>query len=488
MWIRPLIIGILLSSALAMTSCTKQEHPQSQRLNVILILADDLGYGDIEPFGQTIIRTPNLNRLRDRGMRFTQFYSGSSLSAPSRCALMTGLHTGHTFVRGNKRAFPDRLANTAGSTLEGQVAMPHDTYTLASVFHNQGYETGCFGMWGLGYPGSESDPTQVGFDRFFGYNCQFQARNYYPDHLWDGLMRYELPDNGVDSIRMDYSADMIHREAMDFIRSSVYKPFFAYLPYTLPHANLVVPHDSIYEAYCKLIPAEEDQPFEGVDEFESWPYESCERPFATYASMVTRLDLYVGEVMDLLDSLGIADRTMLVFTSDNGTHQHGGANPDYFKSHGVSRGMKQELYEGCIHVPMIISCPGVVPEGVESSRLTAFWDMMPTFAELTGESLPIKGDGISFLPTLTGKGEQLDHDYLYWEYHEKDGKQAVREGKWKGIVRHVGTENECFELYDLSEDPHEDHNVADQHQDIMGHLQQLIDYCHVPSDLFNFGQ
>ena len=238
MWIKANIKGFLsclLLSVGAMVGCTPESQPETKRLNVIFILADDLGIGETEPYGQTIIHTPNLNRLRDRGMRFTQCYSGSTLSAPSRCSLMTGLHTGHTFVRGNKRAFPDRLAYSPGSTLEGQVAMPKDTYTLASVFKQVGYATGCFGMWGLGYPGSESDPTQIGFDRFFGYNCQFQARNHYPDHLWEGMMRVELPNNVSDSVYSVYSDDTIHHEALSYIRANAEKPFFAYLPYLWLH-------------------------------------------------------------------------------------------------------------------------------------------------------------------------------------------------------------------------------------------------------------
>lgn len=488
MWIKVNIKGFLsclLFCAWAMVGCTPEKQEDGKSLNVILILADDLGYGDIEPYGQTIIHTPNLNRLRDRGMLFTQCYSGSVLSAPSRCSLMTGLHTGHTFVRGNKRAFPDRLAYSPGSTLEGQVAMPKNTYTLADVFKQKGYETGCFGMWGLGYPGSESDPIQAGFDRFFGYNCQFQARNHYPDHLWDGLMRISLPGN--DTTHLVYSDDTIHHEAMSFIRANAERAFFAYLPYTQPHANLAVPHDSIYEAYCNEIPVEDDVPFVS-DSDQTWQYADCERPLATYASMVTRLDRYVGEIMDLVDSLGIADHTMIVFTSDNGSHRHGGANPEYFGSYGQSRGKKQELYDGCLHIPLIISCPGVVAEGSESNHMMAFWDMMPTCAEMIGADLMVKSDGISFLPTLTGKGTQIEHNYLYWEYHEKDGKQAVREGIWKGIVQHVGTPAQYFELFDLSVDPHEDHDVAEMYPGVVGHLQQLIDFCHVPSDLFNFGQ
>lgn len=489
MWIKRKTLGLwaCLTVVVPILSGCAEKEPESPRLNVIYIMADDLGYGDIEPYGQTKIHTPHLKRLRERGMLFTQCYAGTAVSVPSRCSFLTGLHTGHAFVRGSKSAFPSKLTNATGSMLEGQVAMPKGTFTLSSMFKSMGYATGCFGIWGLGYPGSESDPVLVGFDKFFGYNCQTLAHNYYPDHLWDGLMRVEMKKNRFNQ-NVSYSADLIHREAMDFLRSNGNKPFFAFLSYTLPHAELVVPHDYTYAQYCKEIPMEDETPYLAPETKTAGRYRSSERPLASYAAMVTRLDNYVGEVMDMLDSLGIADRTLLVFSSDHGPHSEGGANPEYFKSYGSLRGIKRDLYEGGLRIPMIMSCPGLIAEGSESDHLMALWDMMPTLAELVGYEEPLKSDGISICPTLLGQEGQIEHNYLYWEFHEKEGKQAVREGKWKGICLHVESDEPSFELYDLSTDPHEDVDVSSFYPEIVGHLQQLMDHCHAQSDLFNFGR
>lgn len=468
--------GCLLGVAAATSACQEQQKEWPKQPNVIYIMADDLGIGDIAPYGQTRIHTPNLTRLQQRGMRFTQAYAGTAVSAPSRCSLMTGLHTGHASVRGNIGVDP-----------EGQVAMPEGTFTMATMFKQSGYATGCFGKWGLGYPGSVSDPTKVGFDRFFGYNCQTLAHDYYPDHLWNGTERVELPQN-YEQQEVTYSADTIHSQALDFIRSHADGPFFTFLSYTIPHAELILPHDSIYQRYCEEVPLADEIPFVQKRPEKKGAYGSSERPMASFASMVTRLDKYVGDVMDLLDSLGIADNTILIFTSDNGPHKEGGARPDYFQSYGPYRGIKRDLYEGGIRMPMLISCPGHIAQGVDNDHVMAFWDMLPTFAEAAGYRGTLATDGISFLPTLLGNGKQAEHDFLYWEFHEQQGKQAVRLGNWKGIRLKVGTDEPVFELYDLSNDIHEDNNVADAHPDIVARLQAIIDSCHTESELFNFGR
>lgn len=472
---QPRFIYSLATLPLLVSCSSQQKAEEPKPLNIIYIMADDLGIGDIQPYGQKVIQTPNLDRLRQRGMRFTQCYAGTAVSAPSRCSLMTGLHTGHSFVRGNKGVDP-----------EGQVAMPDSTFTIASMLHDCGYATGCFGKWGLGYPGSVSDPTKVGFDRFFGYNCQTLAHDYYPDHLWEGLNRVDLPQN-YNQQEVTYSADTIHGEALRFIRENASHPFFTFLAYTLPHAELRLPQDSVYQHYCEIIPAAEDSAWICKNPEKRGAYGTAERPLAAFASMVTRLDRYVGDVMNLLDSLGIADNTLLIFTSDNGPHREGGANPDYFDSYGPFRGIKRDLYEGGIRMPMIMSCPGHVAENVDNNHVMAFWDMLPTFAEIAGYQKPITTDGISFAPTLFGKEGQQEHDYLYWEFHEQNGKQAVRVGNWKGIRLQVATEP-VFELYDLSNDIHEDHNVAAEHPDVAARLQALIDSCHTESPLFDFGR
>lgn len=471
-----LYVPLMLGSLSALTACGEKQE-EAPRPNIIYIMADDLGIGDVSAYGQTRILTPNLDRMRQRGMRFTQAYAGTAVSAPSRCSLMTGLHTGHSWVRGNKGVMP-----------EGQVAMPDGTFTMATMFHEAGYATGLFGKWGLGYPGSVSDPTHVGFDRFFGYNCQTLAHDYYPDHLWDDSLRVELTGN-YDQQETTYSADLIHRHALDFIREHADRPFFTFLAYTLPHAELVLPKDSTYDYYCRMIPVADEKPYAPADPNRRGAYGATDRPMAAFASMVTRLDRYVGDVMALLDSLGIADNTLVVFTSDNGPHREGGADPDYFGSYGPYRGIKRDLYEGGIRMPMLMQWPGHVAEGVDNDHMLAFWDMLPTFAQLVGYAQPLTTDGISFVPTLLGQDTpQQEHPWLYWEFHEQNGKQAVREGRWKGIRLDVGTETPRFELYDLATDIHEDHDVAGEHPDVVARLQALIDSCHTESELFDFGR
>lgn len=445
--------------------------------NVIFILADDLGIGDVTPYGQKLIKTPNLERMTREGMRFTQAYSGTAVSAPSRASLMTGLHTGHTHIRGNLRHDP-----------EGQVAMPEGTYTMGQMFRNAGYATGCFGKWGLGYPGSESDPTKVGFDKFYGYNCQTLAHDYYPDHLWDNTTRVEFKEN-YDQKENTYSADLIHSKALEFMREQAKagKPFFTFLSYTLPHAELILPKDSVYDEYCRLIPAAEDKAWADANPNRKGAYGATERPYASFASMVTKLDSYVGDVMDMLRELGIDDNTLVVFTSDNGPHKEGGANPDYFASYGPYRGIKRDLYEGGIRMPFIVRCPGTVPAGVDNDHIMAFWDMLPTFAEVARSKDVIATDGISLVPTLTGKEGQKEHEYLYWEFHEGGGKQAIRVGDWKGVRLNVGEPSKTtFELYNLAEDVHEDNNVAASHPEIAERLGKMMDTVRTESDLFDF--
>lgn len=444
------------------------------RPNVIYIMADDLGYADIEPYGQQRILTPNLQRLAARGMLLTQCYAGCTVSAPSRASLMTGLHTGHTFIRGNYEIDP-----------EGQCPMPAGTYTLGTLFHDAGYATGAFGKWGLGYPGSESVPTQVGFDDFFGYNCQRQAHSYYPDHLWENDSRVEYPEN-ADRGRQTYSQDIIHRKALEFIDRNADRPFFAYLAYTLPHAELCLPHDEVYDYYVDKF---KDEPADAKAWTYNGDYGDSEHPMASFAAMVTRLDSYVGDVMALLEEKGIADNTLIIFTSDNGPHREGGANPDFFDSYGPLRGCKRDMYEGGIRVPFIACWPTQIAAGSRSDQTAAFWDMMPTFAELLGlRELPVRSDGVSILPTLTASGTQQQHPYLYWEFHEMGGRQAVRMGDWKGIRLNVGNERTSFELYDLAADIHEDRNVADQNPEVAEQIKQIMDSARTESKLFDFGR
>jgi len=430
------------------------------RPNIIFILADDLGYGDIGLHGQTKIRTPHIDRLATLGMEFTQFYAGTAVCAPSRASLLTGLHTGHTAVRGNRGYQP-----------EGQFPLPDSSLTIASVLQSHGYVTGCFGKWGLGYPGSTGVPAKKGFTDFFGYNCQTQAHNYYPDHLWVNNQRLELSGNKTgDSV---YSADLIHQKALQFLREQKGHSFFLFLAYTLPHASLHGPHDSIYQHYVAQF---EERPRQGPlkqGDLVLDPY-----PHAAYATMVTRLDDYVGDILRMVRELGIADNTLILFSSDNGPHREGGGDPDFFGSSGPYRGIKRDLYEGGIREPFIAVWPGHIKAGSKTSYAGAFWDLFPTWEAIAGIPVTAGIDGLSFLPVLQGKTVQ-GHDYLYWEFHEGGGKQAVRWGKWKGVRLNVTTqEHPPLELYNLEKDPSEKQNVAAQHPEAVQHIEHLMQEAH----------
>lgn len=450
-----------------MSACKNEAPKKEVPMNVIYILADDLGYGDIGCYGQTKIHTPNIDKMAKEGMLFTQHYAGCTVSAPSRCSLMTGLHTGHSQIRGNKEINP-----------EGQQPMATDTYTLGKLMKSAGYTTGIFGKWGLGYPGSSSVPSTMGFDEFFGYNCQRQAHSYYPDHLWHNNDTVFLHENDNEG-RKVYSQDLIHEQALKFIRDNKDRPFYAMLTYTLPHAELNLPHDSIYQLYENAF---EEVPYDG-----KMGYHPSEKPYASFAAMVTRLDKYVGDVMAELKKLGLDKNTIVIFTSDNGPHREGGANPDYFKSYGPLRGIKRDVYEGGIRVPMVAWCPGKIKAGIKTDHVSAFWDVMPTLAELTDVTLPEPGDGVSFLPTLYSKEGQKQHDYLYWEFHELNGREALRCGNWK-LIRQPIVGKTILELYDLSNDIHEDHNLAQQNPEKVKELEILMDEARTESPLFNFGR
>lgn len=440
-------------------------------MNVVYILADDLGYGDLGCYGQGIIKTPNIDRMASEGMLFTQHYAGCTVSAPSRCSLMTGLHTGHTQVRGNSEVMP-----------EGQQPMRSDTYTIAKLMKSAGYATGIFGKWGLGYPGSESTPNKMGFDQFYGYNCQRQSHTYYPTHLWHNDEMVNFPEN-ENNAGKTYSPDIIQKEALQFIRDNSDRPFFAMLTYTLPHAELNLPHDSIYQLYENSF---EEMPYIGKFNNQLGGYNTSKQPLASFAAMVSRLDMYVGEVIDELKRLGLEKNTLVIFTSDNGPHHEGGADPSFFNSSGGLRGTKRDLYEGGIRVPMIAWAPGKIKEGKRSDHISAFWDVMPTLADLTGTALADSTDGISFLPTLFSKKGQQQHRYLYWEFHEQGGRMAVRSGNWK-LIRQPIAGKSRLELYDLSYDINEEINMAGKNPERLNELVMMMDSARSESDRFNFG-
>ena len=472
-FIVPCIIGGVFAG------CSQSGQQKNMKPNIIYILADDLGYGDLGCYGQEIVQTPHIDRLAAEGMRFTRHYAGCTVSAPSRSSLMTGLHTGHAPIRGNNSSLRIKPRN-----VEGQHPQPGDTYTIAKMLKAGGYTTGCFGKWGLGFPGSEGAPENQGIDEFFGYNCQGLAHNYYPYYLWHNKDTVWLKGNEGDQ-KGDYSQDIIHSEALKFIRDNKDRPFFAYLSYIIPHAELVSPEDDIQAMYRDRFP---EKPFSGVDSgptYKSGPYGSSVQPKADFAAMVTRLDAYVGEIIAELKTLGLDKNTMVMFTSDNGPHREGGADPDFFKSYGPLRGIKRDLYEGGIRVPLIAWYPANIKAGSVSDHVSAFWDVMPTFAELTGTKAAANTDGISFAPTLFGKSKQKKHDYLYWEFHEQGGKIAVTKGNWKAIWLNVSNpEKAKVELYDLSKDLHEDNDLAKQHPEMIAELDQIMRKAHTDSEAF----
>lgn len=440
--------------------------------NIIFILADDLGYGDVGMYGQQKIKTPHIDRLARQGMRFTDFYSGSPVCAPARSSFMTGQHTGHTPIRGNKETRP-----------EGQWPLPAEAVTIAEVLKTAGYTTATFGKWGLGFIETPGNPLKQGFDRFYGYNCQALAHNYFPAHLWDNNKKILL--NNTPANQVQYAPDMIQEQALQFIDENSNKPFFIYLAYTLPHAALQLPKgDRHFEYYKKLF---NEKPVKVNDGWNGVGYQPQPYPRAAYAAMVARLDDYVGQVVDKLKRLNIDRNTLIIFASDNGPHVEGGNDPSFFNSSAGLRGTKRDLYEGGIRTPFITTWPGAIPAGTTSAHTGAFWDLLPTFAELSGAKAPANIDGISMVPVMLGKAGQKQHHYLYWEFHELGGRQAVRLSKWKGVkYRAAANPESAIQLYDLLADRGEQNNVADQHPLIVKQIAEIMQNARVDNPDFPF--
>lgn len=451
-------------------SCIQAE----ERLpNVIFILADDLGYGDLSCLGQQRFHTPNIDRLASEGMIFTQHYAGSSVSAPSRACLVTGMHTGHCVIRGNREQKP-----------EGQYPLPSGIQSVFGLFRDNGYATGVFGKWGLGLPGSEGDPVSQNVVEFFGYNCQRLAHSYYPHHLWHNSEKIVLEDNDGTG-EGSYAPYLIHDAAMNFIRDNSDRPFFLWYTTTIPHAELRLPDDEV-APFCGKPEFGTERPFTGCDSgpaYKNGGYGSQEHPHAAFAAMVSLLDRQVGEICAELDRLGISDNTVVIFTSDNGPHREAGADPSFFDSNGPFRGIKRDLYEGGIRVPFIVRWPGTVEPGSVSEHISAFWDFLPTVADILEVDKPVTTDGISYLPVLTGVGEQEEHDYLYWEFHELGGRQAIRKGDWKAVRYNVGKGGR-IQLYNLAEDIGETRNVADEYPELVSELDSLMKTARTESDVF----
>ncbi|MCF2445691.1 arylsulfatase [Dyadobacter sp. CY345] len=475
---KKIIFLVFLLTLVTFENIYAQKNSQ-KRPNIIFILADDLGYGDVGFNGQKLMRTPNIDRLAAEGVKFPQFYAGTSVCAPSRSSLLSGKHTGHTYIRGNKGVDP-----------EGQEPIADSVVTIAEVLKKAGYATAAFGKWGLGPVGSYGDPNKQGFDQFYGYNCQSLAHRYYPDHLWDNHKKVILEENQNLIYNKQYAPDLIQKQALEFLNTrNVKQPFFLFLPYILPHAELIVPEDSIFQFYKGKF---DEEPYKGADygaDAKDGGYASQKYPRAAFAAMVSRLDLYVGQILDKLKEKGFDKNTLVIFTSDNGPHVEGGADPTFFHSGGGFKGVKRDLYEGGIREPFAARWPGVIKPGTTNNFTGAFWDILPTFAELAGAKVPANIDGISFVPSITGEGVQLKHEYLYWEFHEQGGRQAVRQGNWKAVrLKAAEKPNAPVELYDLSKDSGERVNVASKFPDKAKELSKIMKHSHIPSVLFPFGK
>jgi len=442
--LRRFAVLLFCASACAGLLIASQARPPATRPNILIIQADDLGYGDLSAYGQAQFQTPALDRLAQDGIRFTHYYAGSTVCAPSRTALMTGLHTGHAWIRGN-----------------GDIPLREEDVTVAMALHDAGYRTAVIGKWGLGGPGTSGEPGKKGFEYAFGFLDHRHAHRQFTDHL------YRDGHPIATDVEHDYVNDLFTREAAAFIEKADPRPFFLYLNYTVPHAELRVPEDSLAPirgkfAETPFVNSAADRRLTGPDDT-SLGYRSQAAPKAAFAAMITRMDRDIGRLADLVRSRGIGARTLVMFISDNGPHQEGGGDPAFFKSSGGLRGIKRDLYEGGIRVPMIAYWPGTISGGRVSGHVWAHWDLFPTLAELGGARVPAGLDGLSMARALRGE-VQPTHDHFYWEFHERGFQQASRMGPWKSVRLR---KDAPLELYNLDTDPAEQRDVAGAHPDVV---------------------
>ena len=446
-------------------------HAAETPPNIVLIVADDLGYGELGCYGQEIIRTPRIDQLATEGMRFTQFYSGAPVCAPSRCVLMTGKHLGHATVNdnGNKldKATREQLKIEHNWEFPGQNPIRDEDVTIAELLKLRGYATGAMGKWGLGHWGTTGAPDKQGFDLFFGYNCQWHAHNHYPTFLWKNTQKIAYAGNDGKSLDGEtYSQDEFTREALEFVRANKDQPFFLYLPFAIPHLSIQVPQESLAWYEGKI--AEHDYEHRG--------YLPHPQPHAGYAAMITHMDRDIGLVVDLIEELGLSDNTLILFTSDNGPtyNRLGGSDSDFFNSAPGMRGLKGSVYEGGIRVPLVARWPGKIAPGGSSDVISAFWDLLPTICAAAGATPPDDIDGLSLLPTLTSTGEQPTHEFLVWDFPGYGGQRAVRMGQWKGVLQNIAKGNSSVELYDLHNDLAEQHDVSADHPDVVTRIEQIL--------------
>lgn len=461
-------INIFIVAALLLNfACSQPAQKNADKLpeppNVILVLVDDMGYGDLSCYGQKTLSTPIIDKMASEGVHFTHMYTGSTVCAPSRASLMTGKHTGHTSVRGN---LPAQL-------------LGDNELTLAKVFKNAGYVTGGIGKWGIGHPPPPNDPQKKGFDYFYGYINMWHAHNFYPEFLYENGVKVPLNNKtslvdgknpwaespegtGVAEVREEYVHNLFDQKAMKFLEENKNNKFFLYMAYNVPHAN------------------NEAGPFKGdgmeVPDYYEFAEKDWPQPEKGFASMIRNIDNSVGMILNKLAELGIDENTMVIFCSDNGPHQEGNHAVEFFNSNRELRGSKRDFYDGGIRTPFIVRWPGKIAAGSKSEQTFAFWDVLPTFANLLGAAKPAETDGISFLPALLGQEQKESHDYLYWEFFELGGKQAILKDKWKAIRLNVrgGAEKTVVELYNLETDPEEKINVAAQNPKLVQEFEALF--------------
>ena len=457
--------------AVAISSCATQVETQVRPPNIILIVADDLGWAELGCYGQEKIRTPHIDRLAAEGLRFTDFYAGSPVCAPSRSVLMTGLHTGHTHVRDNHE-----IGGWGDDDGEGQLPLPAGTPTMGRLMQEAGYRTAFVGKWGLGGPGTEGAPENQGFDHSFGYLCQRQAHNFYPTHLWRDGARVDYPEHTFGNhVGETYSHDEMTEDALQWVGGQGDDPFLLVLAYTIPHLALQVPEDSL-QPYLGLW---DDPPYDGKKGY--LPHAT---PRAAYAGMVSRMDRDVGRLRTLLERQGVAQDTLILFTSDNGaTYDIGGANSDFFESGGPLRGAKGSVYEGGLRVPLVAWWPGTIEAGRISATPAAFQDFLPTFLALADAAPASRTDGISLVPDLLGQA-QPQHDYLYWEFPGYGSQQALRFGPWKAVRRQLRKTDGAIQLYHLEHDIAESEDLAQEYPELVAQAAEWMREAHTASAEF----
>lgn len=480
--------ALVFAFVLALGYVSVSFMPPVNKPNIIYIYADDMGYAELGCYGQQKIQTPHLDKIAAEGMRFTQHYTSTPVCAPARCQLLTGKHAGHSYIRGNYE-----LGGFADSLEGGQMPLYPGTFTIGRMLQQSGYKTACIGKWGLGMANTTGNPNQQGFDYFYGYLDQKQAHNFYPTHLWENGKSVPLNNTYIDVHRRltpetatkeafayyrgnDYAIDKMSEKALAFVRENQNRPFFLYLPFTAPHVSLQAPESAVEEYIGKF----EEKPYLGQQNYASTPY-----PRATYAAMITHMDKQVGALMQLLKDLKLDDNTIVMFSSDNGATFNGGVEAAFFRSVSNLRGLKMDVYEGGIRVPMIAHWPGRIPAGKVTDLVSVQYDVMATLAEMAGYKQPLDTDGVSFLPILLGqKDKQKKREFIYWEYPEKGGQLAIRMDHWKAVKTNVRKNRKGpWELYDLSKDESETTNVAAQHPELLRQFDAIVQREHVPSHL-----